>query len=44
VAALPSPRTHKHAAALLGLELVFARIETVDNACKLVGWPETGRP
>lgn len=29
-----------HAAALLCMEVAFARIETVDSACKLVGWAE----
>ena len=30
----------RHEAALLCLEVAFARIETVDSACKLVGWAE----
>ena len=30
----------RHEAALLCLELVFARIETIEGACKIVGWPE----
>src|SRR6266581_5560346 len=29
----------RHEAALLCLEVAFARIETVDSACKIVGWP-----
>jgi nicotinamidase-related amidase len=30
----------RHEAALLCLELVFARLETIETACKIVGWPE----
>ena len=30
----------RHEAALLCLELVFARVETTEAACKIVGWPE----
>ena len=30
----------RHEAALLCLEVAFARIETVNSACKLVGWAE----
>jgi len=30
----------RHDAALLCLELVFARLETIEGACKIVGWPE----
>jgi nicotinamidase-related amidase len=30
----------RHEAALLCLELVFARLETIETACKIVGWPD----
>jgi nicotinamidase-related amidase len=30
----------RHEAALLCLELVFARLETIETACKTVGWPD----
>ncbi len=30
----------RHGATLLCLEVAFARIETVDSACKIVGGPE----
>lgn len=30
----------RHEAALLCLELVFARLETIEGACKIVRWPE----
>jgi len=30
----------RHEAALLCLELVFARIETIEGACKIMGWPQ----
>jgi biuret amidohydrolase len=32
----------RHEAALLCLELVFARLETIETACKIVAWPEVG--
>ena len=34
----------RHEAALLCLEHVFARIETAEAACKIVGWPEIRSP
>jgi nicotinamidase-related amidase len=34
----------RHEAALLCLEHVFARIETIEGACKIVGWPEISQP
>jgi nicotinamidase-related amidase len=30
----------RHDAALLCLELVFARLETIETACKIMAWPE----
>lgn len=30
----------RHEAALLCLEHVFARVETIEGACKIVGWPD----
>jgi nicotinamidase-related amidase len=30
----------RHEAALLCLEVAFARIETVESACKIMGWPD----
>ena len=30
----------RHEAALLCLDLVFARLESIETACKIVGWPD----